>query len=297
MHPFMSTLQLGISLLCLVIIVWLFLHYSKNFKDGNNKQHKDILYISGYGVLIILELIVYVCLGNVEHDNIVDTIAFGATLSSLIMSVVAIIFTIVSGKDGREQLGKITQATNELKETAKSLTEFNAIAIALSDRITEIDAKLGIIKEETTQIHKNFDNRLASEMREKSSYNTQNGVDVELFINGGSIFGAQILLICSLSYFTKKKVDFALLPEGFVQDYCYGYLIASAAIGIIDLSGEWPNITVEHINSRVMEQCKAFLIDAIKTRSNSKGKESLLIVVNEILKAYDQQEITDEDLK
>lgn len=37
--------------------------------------HKDILYISGYGVYIILELIVYVCLGNIEYDNTIDTIS------------------------------------------------------------------------------------------------------------------------------------------------------------------------------------------------------------------------------
>lgn len=119
-------IKLALPLLCIFGIVWLFLHYSKNFQA--EKPRANLLYICGYGLLLIIELIVYISLNNFQSSDIINTVSFGATLSSLIMSVVAIIFTIVSGKHGEEQLGKITQATTELQQTARSLTEFNALA-------------------------------------------------------------------------------------------------------------------------------------------------------------------------
>lgn len=89
-----STAQLLICLAALVWIVWLFLKYgSKHVGSAATKVHT--LYISGIGTLIILELVVYICIkASVDKQTIMETVAFGATLSSLIMSVLAIIFTI-----------------------------------------------------------------------------------------------------------------------------------------------------------------------------------------------------------
>lgn len=146
----------AISFLSIIAIVWLFLHYSKNYEKEKPKAR--ILYISGYLIMLIIGLIEYICLGtNGNNDNIINYISFGSTLSSLIMSVVAIIFTIVSGRNNEEQLGKISQATKELQATASSIDKFKEISEKLNIKLDYIHKKLSIIHNESKEIHRGID--------------------------------------------------------------------------------------------------------------------------------------------
>lgn len=63
-------------------------------------------YISGLLIFIIIELITYVCVNNNNTDQIVDYISFASTISSLFLSVVAIIYAIVSNNQGEAQYQK-----------------------------------------------------------------------------------------------------------------------------------------------------------------------------------------------
>lgn len=60
-------------------------------------------YISGLLIFIIIELITYVCVNNDNTDQIVGYISFASTISSLFLSVVAIIYAIVSNNQGEAQ--------------------------------------------------------------------------------------------------------------------------------------------------------------------------------------------------
>lgn len=237
--------SLLVSISGLIIIIWLFLHYSKKKNDENSNNGKDTLYICGYAVLIILELIVYVCMSNYHRDDIIATISFGATLSSLIMSVVAIIYTIVAGKDGREQLGRITQATEELKRTSSELTEFKAISIAISDSLTEFEQKLGYIYSGIHTLEDKVENgfsRLSGST--EGSQLAHNKDNIEIFINNGSMTGAMALLACCLSESTGKKLELSNIVGEDSMEYCYGYIIAASAAGYIQFENDWPNISV-----------------------------------------------------
>ena len=85
-------LKLFVVILAVVAIVFMFLKFRSN-DVGNRKIH--IYYISGLRVFVILELITYICVNNDNATDIVSYISFASTLSSLLLSVVAIIYAII----------------------------------------------------------------------------------------------------------------------------------------------------------------------------------------------------------
>ena len=95
-----QTVQLICMLVCVAVVVCF---YIRQYSRGADIQDKDgklqmlhTFYISGILVFIIVELVTGLCMGNAHHSDILSYVSFAATLSSLIMSVVAIIFTIVT---------------------------------------------------------------------------------------------------------------------------------------------------------------------------------------------------------
>lgn len=293
-----GTIQLFISLAALAVIVWIFLHFimKKNDSSVNSENQKDncrskwihTLYIGGIATFIILEFIVYVVLNNDQKDNIIDTISFGATLSSLIMSVVAIIFTIVHGRNGESQLGQITQATEELKTTANSLVKFKDMVTDIDKHIddfnTQVSNSIGNLSQSINEKIANLNSAVAEmtaktrEIREhqiKVQEQTKEGTSttsnstftVSHYLMSGSYIGALTMLICSYSKQESKKVDFKSISEvfdGTSLDYVYGYIISSCACGVLDIYGDFPELTATKITNGLGNACVSKIKNFLK---------------------------------
>lgn len=293
-----SVISLLISLLALVGIVWLYLSYGKNYKPET--RNARLLYISGYGAFIILELIVYIVMGIDQKNDIISVISFGATLSSLIMSVVAIIFTIVSGKRGEEQLWKVSSATDELKNTAQSILEFKSIVHTLSLKITNLESEVG-------QLHEDTKNLSDSVLQNLEMINTiqvkpvqfTNNVDnkeapIQKFVETTSYMGAELLLACIYSKEKNKVFDTSKMGEDFngnVQQYMFGYTIALTSAGYVNFNGQWPSIVVTAIS----EDFKGPLINKIlqyqSILTDESVQESYRVKINTICDYFGEERI------
>lgn len=140
-----NVIQLISMLLCIAVVVCFFIfNYNRgvDVQDSKAKVQKlHLFYISGILVFIIIELATGLCMGNAKHDDILSYVNFAATLSSLIMSVVAIIFTIVSGSRGDEQYKKIDNASDKVAESlAKFSEQTNVIDASISSFKSSTDA-------------------------------------------------------------------------------------------------------------------------------------------------------------
>ena len=92
-----------------------------------------VWYICGIATFVIVELITFIVVGNADAQNIMDNISFASTLSSLILSVLAIFMTVLSGesmnklRDSLIGLGTIPndvkQAVNETIDKMQKSTE------------------------------------------------------------------------------------------------------------------------------------------------------------------------------
>lgn len=266
-------LTLSVILLAIIAIIFLFLKYRQN--DGKCKVH--MYYISGLLIFIIIELITYVCVNNNNTDQIVDYISFASTISSLFLSVVAIIYAIVSNNQGEAQYQKIDRASDKI---SVSVDRFSLISESLSGSIDSILLKLDEIK----VISSETKNAVSQNNQKRSidSVSASVGMDetdnklmqkiVERYVKAGSFYGNIVLLACILS--NEKKLRFKtsdIVPDS--STYLYGYIIASAALGIITMHIDDDYITVDSISSFLSKEILLEEINNFIEKSKPEVKE------------------------
>lgn len=228
METFLNSdiLKIFVIMLAIVAIVFMFLKFRK--EDEHRKVH--VYYISGLCVLIILELVTYICVNNDNATDIVSYISFASTLSSLLLSVVAIIYAIVSNNKGDAQYQKIDRASDRI---SMSVDRFSSISESLSGNINSILTKLDEIKVISNET-KNAITNVGTQQTKIDA--TTSNLDVTKlvkgYIVGGSLSGNLSLLACV--YSNEQHMPFNLtFLFGNNALYCYGYIVASSALGII----------------------------------------------------------------
>lgn len=225
MEAFLNSdiLKLVVVLLAIVAIVFLFLKYRKN--DEHPKVH--MYYISGLCIFIILELVTYICVNNDNATEIVSYVSFASTISSLFLSVVAIIYAIVSNNKGEAQFQKIDRASDRI---STSVDRYSSISENLSGNILSILTKL----EEIKSISNETRNAITLGNQQINSSPTNEFVEkiIDGFVKGGSFFGNLSLLACVYSKDQNRPFTTAeIIPEN--SAYLYGYIIASSALGVV----------------------------------------------------------------
>lgn len=114
----------------LLAIVALFYIGVKNKPTNGMSRSIHLWYICGIATFVIVELITFVVVGNADAQNIMDHISFASTLSSLILSVLAIFMTVLSGesmnklRDSFIGLGSIPKdVRNAVEETIEKMQQ------------------------------------------------------------------------------------------------------------------------------------------------------------------------------
>lgn len=236
-------LTLSVVLLAIVAIIFLFLKYRQN--DGKCKVH--MYYISGLLIFIIIELITYVCVNSNNTDQIVDYISFASTISSLFLSVVAIIYAIVSNNQGEAQYQKIDKVSDRI---SISVDKFLSMSESLSQKIIYISSQLEDVKITTNysknimenfiikqQSNEQYSNVLSEQITGDKFEKSESPAKlietiIDGYINSGSYFGNIVLLACVFSYKNKRPFSTEEINPDFSK-YLYAYIVASTALGIV----------------------------------------------------------------
>ena len=266
-------LKLFVVLLAIVAIVFLFLKNKNKKDDEHGKIH--IYYISGLCVFIILELITYICVNNDNATDIVSYISFASTLSSLLLSVVAIIYAIVSNNKGEAQYQKIDQASDRI---SISVDRFSSISENLSGNIDSIIAKLEELKVISNETKNAITNAGSSQTTIDTSSSNLNAENlVRGFIAAGSLSGNIALLACVYSSEQHMPYNLTFL-FGNNAAYCYGYIVASSALGIISTRAYDDVIIVDSF----LPMIKDFVIEEIDKITNSFPDKDKTNIKNQI---------------
>lgn len=258
-------LTLSVVLLAIIAIIFLFLKYRQN--DGKCKVH--IYYISGLLIFIIIELITYVCVNSNDTDQIVSCISFASTISSLFLSVVAIIYAIVSNNQGEAQYQKIDGASDRI---STSVDRFSLMSESLSENIKSILSKLDeirVISDETRKtVSQNYQSHTSGQIDPAIVDKIIDG-----YIKGGSYYGNLGLLACVYSY-EKHQPFIATEIISTNSDYLLGYIISSSALGIISASLDSDNhvsvsMILPTIKEKLIANIEAFIDKSIGTNKDN----------------------------
>lgn len=316
-----NVFQLVVVMSAVIWCVWLFLHYGGKWGINEKGGKVHLWYIGGISTFLIMEFVVYLCLGNYERDNIIGTVSFGATLSSLIMSILAIIYTLISGKNDREQLGKIDQATTSLTKVASGLTKFNEIANTIDQKTDDLikrieDLRIGQkntqdqirdFKERQQKVETNITNSssvqsLADESKEENISETKL---FNQFIENSSYFGCLSILAAKYASETDgKSFNFFELATKLkaenIAHYMGGYIMAANAVGVIVDSKVNLNdntITVGKVFDGLEKMCIERVYKRVRSAEDEELKKYLLNMFNNLRNYFHKKELNINDLK
>lgn len=263
-------LKLFVILLAIIAIVFLFLKYRKD--DEHPKIH--MYYISGLCIFIILELVTYICVNNDNATDIVSYISFASTLSSLFLSVVAIIYAIVSNNKGEAQYQKIDRASDRI---SISVDRFSTLSENLSGNISSILAKLDEIKSISDETNKAINQSNQQNHPDQTAALVDTIIDG--YIKGGSFFGNLSLLACVYSKEKEKPfTTIQLIPD--FSAYVYGYIIASSALQIIRTHMVNDHFVVDTVNPTLKEKLITNINNYIETSNVDQKEYNRRLLIN-----------------
>jgi formiminotetrahydrofolate cyclodeaminase len=233
-------------------------------------------------------------------NAIFEYLSFGSTITSLVLSILAIFVTVQSSSDLYKQfariddasrtiekssknientLGKLDEAKDTLQKTSETIeNQFNDVSVKIIEYIKNY-------QEEIASKLKEFENILNNPENKKEHSSKPDGDSLINFIDITSPSGSLAIYACSLSNEKKRPFELSKLFED-NKDYIFGFLIASASMGYISMEVKDNNITcnacpleAEKIKERIQDKLKAFddslreRVDHIISKIESNFKE------------------------
>lgn len=267
----LPTVQLFLFLGAIVSLAWLVMKYlTQQGSEAGKKPSIHLYYLIGIGSLLLIELVTYILTGVGDVSRaIFDQISFASTISSILLSVIAIIYSIVSGSNGANLYVKTEEVSKQIGETLSDLRDLGTTVEKLEKIPDDIEKHLRELKEQMQRMEEiskwtsqQLDQEVVSRIKKlsedvdafaskggshtgtkDSKYAGEDREDIfRYYISRSSFLGGLMLLGCCYAGKKKKKIDLQemtcqILGEGSISIlwYLLGYAIASSALGILDV--------------------------------------------------------------
>lgn len=204
--------------------------------ESNEKKSFWTMKVSVWHILyiILIFFILSICLlcvipGRI-NDDAYHNFSFAATITSIVLAVVSIVYSIQSGLSTMGRMSNLTEIESNInKEIARFSTLEAAIKEGVKEVITPIQASMGDIQQRQNDLQKAQDDlaKNFSEMLTTStSGHTKKGVKDEFPQNNLPQIFAVILLTCLLSQKTGRDIPYHILGRffGVRSYYCEGVI-------------------------------------------------------------------------
>lgn len=280
----LPTVQLFLFLGAIVSLARLVMKYlTQQGSEAGKKPSIHLYYLIGIGALLLIELVTYILTGVGDVSRaIFDQISFASTISSILLSVIAIIYSIVSGSNGANLYVKTEEVSKQIGETLSDLRDLSTTVEKLEKIPDDIEKHLRELKEQMQRMEKMSEQtslQLNQEVTPKIDRLSEkvgglvNGGDssgardlkdpskeretiFRYYISRSSFFGLLMLLGCCYARKKKKKIDLKEMTSKILGEesisilwYLLGYAIASSALGIlnVELEGEKMELWVKEV--------------------------------------------------
>jgi hypothetical protein len=269
-----------------------------------------------YVVLILIAAIILLATRKwTAIEKFTDYLTAAGTMISIVLGVLAIIYSFVSGDSISKSLGNVASTIHDLQAARKELTD---VVDAASDLATvsrlssnELNSVLDNVRREVEelkmtssqlntstegiakvvgQMPERLDN-IASRLDETLKNSKPSGMEpiqlqeplAEKLLKKCSIYGVAILYASALSLEKNKVISLRTKP--FVEDteYCYGFITAVNAVGILiydvekKLDRRFQTIAFPITSAQVLE----------KTRERFRDRDEELRLVEDMFKDID----------
>ena len=220
------------------------------------KGHRN--YIAGFLGFAIIMLLTAQYGG--PKNAIFEYLSFGSTITSLVLSILAIFVTVQSSSDLYKQFTRIDNATDIIKNVSTqidgTLVALKATESTLQDTAKTISSQLDNIVEQIDdrfrthmkETEDNISKQFVASMNNTSTINEQDVIQTQeaidnlkrSFISITSANGLLILYACTLSIEQKKMFELSNIFKG-NEAYTFGFLIASISTAIVQFTNDATN--------------------------------------------------------
>lgn len=194
------------------------------------------------------------------NNAIFEYLSFGSTITSLVLSILAIFVTVQSSSDLYKQFTRIDNATDTIKNVS---TQIDGTLVALKTTESNLQETAKTISSQLDNIVEQIDDRFRTHMKETedniskqfvasmNNTSTINEQDViqnqeatdnlkRYFISITSANGLLILYACTLSIEKKKMFELSNIFKG-NEAYTFGFLIAAISTAIVQFTNDATN--------------------------------------------------------
>ena len=211
------------------------------------KIHRN--YIAGFLGFAIIMLLTAQYGG--PNNAIFEYLSFGSTITSLVLSILAIFVTVQSSSDLYKQFTRIDNATDTIKNVSSQIDD---TLENLKDAERSLQNSSQNISQQLNNIVDQIDERLKARMKETEgniymNVNTndqeqkiqQDLISIEkvkeFFFSMTSANGLLAIYACSLSKEKKKMFELSKLFNG-NEAYTFGFLIAAISTGLVNFTND-----------------------------------------------------------
>lgn len=192
-------------------------------ENMNNRDEKyvNILHLIYGGVIALIVIIaVIICQPRAVHPEASNNFAFAATITSIVLAVVSIVYSIQSGSGVSSNLGSIKSIEDSINVQLGKLNDLESritenISRKIADSNAEVCSRIDGIEKNNTESFKN-----------QASVNVD---DDKFDTNKTSVLGKVALYACYKASKTGRSLE---LKQCFSEniDYIYGFLIGVASV-------------------------------------------------------------------
>jgi len=220
--------------------------------EGKTISKLHFLYITGILIAIIILLSTEKFGSN---DNLVTYLSFALTVTSLFLSLLAIIYAYISNSTFSDSISSLNKSSSDISNNAKNLETITKI---LDEKFEQLPQFLKALESKV-----DWTNSYLYDQYERSQTDPQEPLDqgisenyIDSFINFSSTMGLYALYAVYLSWKNKKPFTLKQLNnnvELLSMDYTMGFLTSVSSFGVFtrsDYSDKW---TITDFNTRIAE--------------------------------------------
>lgn len=143
---------------------------------------------------------------------------FAATITSIVLAVISIIFTLSSGNGISQNLGSMRDASEKIGNVGDKLETIQTSLQTEITHLTNLEQKMQALHDKTDRT-----NQLINEMGQNKNITSTSGNEGKFDYENSSVSGLIIIYACSLAYKNGKAFPAEYIGNPF---YTHGYITA-----------------------------------------------------------------------
>lgn len=200
-------------------------------------ENKEIHYKYAISYLLCT-IIIIIALAYYDVPNLVDKFSFALTLSSLLLAILAIFYTIVSANKQDSQFSKILEATSNLGISVKDIndaaTSISRLTKDIPEHFKSINSKIDSIQISYKEL--SVVEKLDSVPEPESDNLNSDKVNLKEILTGLHFNGMAVLYWFTIAAHHGKIMDYSDFADFEMADlqYAIGFLNAFSATGLVE---------------------------------------------------------------